>query len=66
MIWDLVLGRTTTICANFVLSGDHAVGVILADTATEPGGLLGSYRAIALRIIRTSGGANVCAHGIMV
>lgn len=29
MIWELVLGRPTTICANFVLSGDHAVAIVL-------------------------------------
>lgn len=29
MIWELVLGRLTTICASFVLTGDHAVAIAL-------------------------------------
>lgn len=29
MIWELVLGRPTTIWANLVLTGDHAVTIAL-------------------------------------
>jgi len=29
MIWELVLGRPTTICVSFVLTGDYAVAIAL-------------------------------------
>ncbi len=29
MVWELVLDRPTTVCANFILSGDHAVVIAL-------------------------------------